>query len=85
MSPFSGWGVGDSMWVSKRNEFIGSSPHGFEAAARSVVERANRTLRGIQGIAILSKSVKVIDDQIHEYRVRVLLEFDVAPRAEQHW
>jgi flavin-binding protein dodecin len=73
------------VWVSKLNEFIGSSPHGFEAAARSVVDRANRTLRGIQGIEVLSKSVKVVDDQIREYRVRVRLEFDIAPRAEQHW
>ena len=38
------------MWISKVNEFIGSSPESFEDAARQVVERANRTLRGITGI-----------------------------------
>jgi flavin-binding protein dodecin len=73
------------MWVSKVSELIGSSPEGFEEAARAVVERANRTLRGITGIQILEKRVKVQDDGIREYRVRLRLVFDMAPDAELHW
>ena len=73
------------MWVSKLNEFIGASPESFEAAAGAVVERANRTLRGLQAIEVLGKTVKVIDGEIREYRVRLRLEFDVAPRSQQHW
>jgi flavin-binding protein dodecin len=73
------------MWVSKVNELIGSSPDGFEEAARSVVERANRTLRGITGIEVIEKRVKVKDGRIDEYRVRLRLVFDMAPETALHW
>jgi len=73
------------MWVSKVNELIGSSPDGFEAAARSVVQRANRTLRGIKGIEVLEKRVKVTDGRIVEYRIRLRLVFDMAPETVLHW
>ena len=73
------------MWISKVNELIGSSPHGFEEAARSVIARANRTLRGITGIEVIEKRVKVKDGRIDEYRVRLRLVFDMAPEAALHW
>jgi len=71
--------------VSQVNELIGSSPVGFEDAARAVVERANRTLRGVTGIEVLEKRVKVEDDRIKEYRVRLRLLFDMAPETDLHW
>ena len=67
------------MWVSKVNELIGSAPDGFEAAACEVVERADQTLRGITGIEIRDRSVKVENNEIVEYRIRVRLLFDLAP------
>ena len=73
------------MWVSKVNELIGSSPDGFEEAARSVLARANRTLTGITGIEVLEKRVKVKDGRIDEYRVRLRLIFDMAPETALHW
>lgn len=73
------------MWVSKVSELIGSSPHSFEDAAREVVGRANRTLRGITGIQVLEKRVKVEGDRVVEYRVRLQLSFDMAPEAVLHW
>jgi flavin-binding protein dodecin len=73
------------VWVSKVNELIGSSPQSFEEAARSVVLRANRTLRGITGIEVLEKRVKVRDGCIEEYRVRLRLVFDMAPESVLHW
>lgn len=73
------------VWVTKVNEFIGSSPEGFEAASLEVVQRANRTLRGITGIEILEKRVKVQDDAIVEYRVNLRLLFDMAPETDFHW
>ena len=73
------------MWVSKISEVIGSSPHGFEDAAREVVERAHRTLRGITGIDVLEKKVKVEDDTVKEYRVRVRVVFDMAPETVFPW
>ncbi len=73
------------MWFSKVSEIIGSSPTSFEAAAASVIARANRTLRGITGIEVVEKSLKVTSGQISEYRIRLRLSFDVAPRTESHW
>lgn len=73
------------MWVSKVSQIIGSSSTSFEAAAQSVLTRANRTLRGITGFEVVAKSVKVEDDGIAEYRVRLRLVFDVAPDNDQHW
>lgn len=71
--------------ISKVNELIGSSPEGFEQAARSVLARANRTLRGITGIEVLEKRVKVEGGRIIEYRVRLRLIFDMAPETALHW
>ena len=73
------------MWISKVNELIGSSTESFEEAARSVLLRANRTLRGITGIEVLEKRVKVEDGRIAEYRVRLRLVFDMAPETVLHW
>ena len=66
------------MWISKVSELIGSSPVSFEEAARQVVLRANRTLRGITGIHVVEKRVKVEDGRIAEYRVRLQLSFEAA-------
>lgn len=73
------------MGISKVNELIGSSPLGFEDAARTVIERANRTLRGIKGIEVIEKRIKVGDEGLQEYRVRLRLLFDVAPDTLLHW
>lgn len=73
------------MSIAKVNELIGSSPHGFEDAARQVIARANRTLRGIRGIEVLEKRVKVEQDGIREYRIRLRLLFDMAPETLLHW
>ncbi len=73
------------MWVSKVNELIGSSPNGFEEATKEVVARAHRTLRGITGVDVIEKRVKVHDDGVLEYRVRLRLIFDMAPETVLHW
>ena len=73
------------MWISKVSEIIGSSPSSFEDAARNVIERANRSLRGITGFEIVEKRLKIESGAISEYRVRLRLSFDVAPRLESHW
>lgn len=73
------------MWISKVSDIIGSSPASFEAAAESVLARANRTLRGITGIEVMEKRLKIEAGQIAEYRVRLKLSFDVAPRSRSHW
>ena len=73
------------MWVAKVSELIGSSEESFEAAARSVVRRANRNLRGITGIEVVEKRVKIDGDRIREYRVRLRLSFEMVHEQQQHW
>lgn len=73
------------MWISKVSEIIGSSGTSFEDAAQEVLARANATLRGITGIEVLDKRLKIENDAITEYRVRLRLTFDVAPRSASHW
>ena len=73
------------MGVSKVNELIGSSPENFEQAAKEVIARANRTLRGITGIEVIEKRVKIQEGEIAEYRVRLRLVFDMAPETVLHW
>jgi len=73
------------MTIAKVNELIGSSPDGFEQAARQVIARASRTVCGITGIEVVEKRVKVLDDGIAEYRVRLRLSFDMAPDTLLHW
>lgn len=73
------------MSISKNSELIGSSPHGFEAAAEGVVERAHRTLRGVTGFRVVDKRVLVTSEGIREYQVRLRLSFDVAPETVLHW
>jgi flavin-binding protein dodecin len=73
------------MSIFKTNELIGSSPESFEDAARQVIARANRTLRGISGFDVVEKRVKVEDGGLREYRVRLRLHFEVAPETALHW
>lgn len=73
------------MTISKVNELIGSSPDGFEQAARQLIARASRTVCGITGIEVVEKRVKVQPDGIAEYRVRLRLSFDMAPDTLLHW
>jgi len=73
------------MRVSKINEFVGSSAESFEEAATSVVERANLTLRGVTGIEVLDKRLKIEEGRIAEYRVKIRLIFDMAPESVYHW
>lgn len=73
------------MWVSKVRDIIGSSPTSFEDAAQNVLSRANRTLRGITGFEVVQKRMKVVDGAVAEFRVRLRLTFDVAPRTKSHW
>jgi flavin-binding protein dodecin len=73
------------MWISKVSQIIGSSPTSFEDAARSVVARANSTLRGITGFDVVEKRLKIEAGAITEYRIQLRLHFDVAPHTEPHW
>ena len=61
--------------VARVTEIIASSPDGFREAVEEGVARAARTLRGITGLEVLGKRVKVERGFIVEYRVDLKIIF----------
>lgn len=67
------------MGHSKANELIGTSVVSFEEALERILQRANRTLRGIHTMEIVSKTVSIEADGERKFQVRALLKFDMTP------
>jgi len=63
------------MAVARVTEIIASSPDGFREAVEEGMARAARTLRGITGLEVLGKRVKVERGLIVEYRVDMKITF----------
>lgn len=63
------------MAVARVTEIIASSPEGFKEAAEEGLIRAAKTVRGITGLEIVDKRVKVERGQIVEYRVGLRVIF----------
>ncbi len=59
----------------KTSELIASSPKGWEDAVRLAIERANKTLAGLQEIEIMRLSAKVENGKISEYRAHMKIAF----------
>jgi flavin-binding protein dodecin len=63
--------------VAKVIELIGSSPKGWEDAARNAVKEAAKTVRDIRGVYLKECTAKVKGDKIVEYRSVVKISFVV--------
>jgi hypothetical protein len=63
------------MPVARVTEVIGISPIGWKEALEEALDRANRTLRKIINIRILSQDASVDNGQIREYRVTCNITF----------
>ena len=63
------------MAVARVTEIRSSSPDGFQEAVVEGLKRATKTLRGITGLEVLDKRVKVESGKIIEYRVDMKLIF----------
>jgi flavin-binding protein dodecin len=63
------------MAVARVTEIRSSSPDGFQEAVLEGIKRAAKTLRGITGLEVLAKRVKVDRGKIVEYRVDMKLIF----------
>lgn len=72
------------MHISKANELVGTSPVSFEDAVAAILERANRTLRGVRAIDVISKTIAVRADGELDYRVRGYLQFEITPSDQLH-
>jgi hypothetical protein len=64
-----------AMAVARVTEIRASSPDGFQEAVLEGLKRATKTLRGITGLEVMGKRVKVERGKIVEYRVDMKLIF----------
>jgi hypothetical protein len=63
------------MSVVRSIEVIGTSKEGFDDAIKSGLERANKTLRGIEEIEIISQKVNIDNGKIKDYEIRMKIKF----------
>ena len=63
------------MSVARVTEIIAASPKSFDDAIARGVNRATRTLKGIQSAWVADQEVLVKNDKVVEYRVRLKLTF----------
>jgi flavin-binding protein dodecin len=67
--------VGMSDGVYRVTEVIGVSSESWEAAARSAVETAAKTVRDLRIAEVLRQDVAIENGQIKNYRVRLAISF----------
>ena len=63
------------MSVARVTEVIASSPDSFEAAIQVGLDRANDTLKNVQGAWIESQKVDIENGKIAAYRVAMKITF----------
>ncbi|MEE8190486.1 MAG: dodecin family protein [Candidatus Scalindua sediminis] len=63
------------MAVARVTRITSSSPTSWQDAVQEGLKRANKTLRGITGLEVVSQKAKIIDGKISEYRVTVDITF----------
>ena len=63
------------MTVARVTELSASSPDGFEAAIREAIERANKTLRNVEGVWVKDMNVLIEDGNIQAYKVNLAVTF----------
>jgi dodecin len=63
------------MTVARVTELSASSPDGFEAAIRVAIERANQTLRNVEGVWVKDMNVLIEDGNIQAYKVNLAVTF----------
>jgi len=63
------------MSVARITEIIASSDKSFEDATKKGIERACKTLKGVQGAWVQDQKVTVKDGKIDEYRVSLKVTF----------
>jgi flavin-binding protein dodecin len=63
--------------VAKVVQLVGSSDKSFSDAVRVAVSQAAQTIRGINGVDVVSSQASVQDGNITEYRVTVNIAFAI--------
>ena len=63
------------MAIVKTSEVVGSSPNGWEDAVREALERASRTLAGLQEVEVTRLNARIENGRIVEFRAHVKIHF----------
>jgi flavin-binding protein dodecin len=63
------------MAVARVSEIICGSPKGFKDAIEKGIERANKTLKNVEGAWVKDQSIILDDGKIKEYRVVLKVTF----------
>ncbi len=63
------------MAVARVTRITASSSNSWQDAVQEGLKRANKTLRGITGLEIVSQKAKIVEGKITEYRVTVDMTF----------
>ncbi len=63
------------MAVARVTRLTASSPTSWQDAVQEAIGRANKTLRGLTGLEVVSQKAKIIDGKIAEYRVTIDVTF----------
>lgn len=62
--------------VVKIMELVGSSPNSFSEAVKNAVKEAAKTIRGMQGVDVISSNATVGDNgELTNYKVHVKIAF----------
>ena len=63
------------MSIAKVTEISATSTKSFEDAIRQGIERASKTLEGIQGAWVKEQQIRVEGSKITEFRVNLMITF----------
>jgi hypothetical protein len=63
------------MAVARVTRLTASSPTSWQDAVQEAIDRANKTLRGLTGLEVVSQKAKIIDGKITEYRATIDVTF----------
>jgi len=63
------------MAVYKSLELVGTSPQGFDEAARAAVKRAGESMRDLEWMEVVEQRGYIAGGEINEYQVKVRVWF----------
>lgn len=63
------------MAVARVTEIISGSSKSFDDALKQGIERANQTLKNVEGVWIKDQSIQLKKGEIREYRVALMVTF----------
>ena len=65
----------ETMSVARVTEISATSTQSFDDAVKQGIERASKTLRGIQSAWVKEQTVKVENDKVAHFRVNMMVTF----------